>query len=142
MGTSVTGSNVLIYLTQSLSAGFEGKGLEVGSQAALNITGITTPGDTFEGIAIYVDRALPAPATEALVFFGSDSDVTVDGAIYAKNHRVQIHSDSFGASLSGGGLAIVADTLWVDSSNSTLDVQDAFSSFAGGSPINRPTLVE
>ncbi len=60
-GTSVSGSNVLIYLTESLNAGFEGKGLEVGSQAELNITGITTPGDPFEGIAIYVDRALPAP---------------------------------------------------------------------------------
>ena len=82
------------------------------------------------------------PPSEALVFFGSDSDVLVNGAIYVKNHRVQIHSDSFGASLGGGGLAIVADTLWVDSSDSTLDVQDAFSSFANGSPINRPTLVE
>ena len=139
-GTRVSGSNVLIYLTESLNAGFEGKGLEVGSGSEFDITGITTPGDPFEGIAIYVDRALPGP-DKAPVFFASASQVSVNGAIYAKNQLVQNHSESFATSVFGG-LAIVADRVWVDSSNSTLDVRDDFSSFAGGSPINRPTLVE
>ncbi|HUG82457.1 MAG TPA: Tad domain-containing protein [Bryobacterales bacterium] len=135
-GSRVYGRNVMIYLTDL--PGMEGKGLKVGSAGELDIT--APSGGVYNGIAIYVDRTLPYHKAD--VSFESASTISISGVIYAPNQIVRVHSNSQAGLTAGGGLAIVGDFVEVTSSGSGLRVSDDFSSYADGSPLKVPVLVE
>ena len=82
------------------------------------------------------------PFHTAEVTFNSGSTIQINGAIYAKNQIVRVHSGSNSENVAGGGLGIVADTIEVTSSDSFLEAKNDFSVFGNGSPFKRPTLVE
>ena len=139
-GAKVTGTETMLYFTN-----WPGKkpstGLKLGSKATLDLTSPTT-GD-YEGITIFVDRNLVnVPAHTADVSFESGSAVTINGGIYALNQVVRVHSQTAGSSGLGQGTVIVADTIEVTSTKTTLDVNADFSFLPGGSPIKQPALVE
>ena len=137
VGTTVQGSNVMIYLTDHPGAPFEGKGLVVGSAATLDITGRTA--DPYRALAIYVDRDLEYHKAD--VSFESDSTLKLSGMIYAPNQITRIHSGTFGYSSGGGdGVAIISDFLEVTSSVTGLYVDNDFS-FFGDEPLFREALL-
>ena len=68
--------------------------------------------------------------------------MTINGGIYALNQIVRVHSQSAGTSGLGLGTVIVADTIEVTSTGTTLDVNADFSFLPVGSPIKQPALVE
>ena len=137
-GTKVSGADVMIYLTDWEEEGLEGKGLKVGSAATLELSGPSS-GD-YEAIAIYVDRTLPFHTAD--VSFESGATTQINGAIYAKNQIVRVHSESNSENVAGGGLGIVADVVEVTSSSSFIEATNDFSFFGNGSPLKRPTMVE
>ena len=133
--TKVTGDGVMLYFTDW--GGLEGKGLKVGSASAIDLSAPTS-GD-YEGILIFVDRDLPFHTADISIESGSSA--VLNGVVYAKNQIVRVHSNA-STQTAGGGLAIVADTILVTSSDTLLELTNDFSSFASGSPLKRPTLVE
>ena len=139
-GASVTGTETMLYFT-NWPGEKESKGLKLGSGAILDLTSPTT-GD-YEGITIFVDRNIGnVPFQTADVSFESGSTVTINGGIYALNQIVRVHSQSAGTSGLGLGTVIVADTIEVTSTGTTLDVNADFSFLPGGAPIKQPALVE
>ena len=141
-GAKVTGTETMLYFT-NWPGEKPSTGLKVGSKATLDLTSPTT-GD-YEGITIFVDRNLGnVPFKTADVSFESESLVTINGAIYALNQIVRVHSQSLGGTGFGlgQGTAIVGDTILVTSSNSVMEVHADFSFLPGGSPIKQAVLVE
>ena len=141
--TKVTASGgVMLYFTDWPSDGKPSKGFLVGSGATFAITAPNS--GEYEGIAIFVDRDVnAAPYHDAGVRFESGSFVTVNGAIYAKNQIILVHSGSIaGTEGLGLGTVIVGDKVEVTSSDTIADVNADFSFLPGGSPIKKPTLVE
>ena len=140
VGTTVRGSDVMIYLTDHPGQAFEGKGLKVGSGAELDIRARLGADDPYRGIAIYVDRELEYHKAD--VSFESDSELELSGVIYAPNQITRIHSGTTGySSCGGGGIAIVTDFLEVTSSVTGLYVNNDFSFLEGDEPLFREALL-
>ncbi len=141
VGTNVTGTETMLYFTNWPAEGKESKGMKVGSAAEVDLTSPTS--GPYEGITIFVDRNLGnVPFHTADVSFESGSLATINGAIYARNQIVRVHSQSLSGNGFGQGTVIVADTIEVTSSATDMVVNSDFSFLPGGSPIKQPALVE
>ena len=139
VGTTVQGSDVMIYLTDHPGQAFEAKGLKVGSAAIFDVTGRLGADDPYRGIAVYSDRSLPYHTAD--VSFESDSTLNLSGVIYAPNQITRIHSGTVGFSAGGSGIAIVTDFLEVTSSITGLYVDNDFSFLEGDEPLFREALL-
>ena len=137
VGTTVVGSDVMIYLTDHPGQSYEGKGLKVGSASIFDVQGRTGANDPYRGITIFVDRDLPLHTAD--VSFESDSTLKLSGAIYAPNQITRIHSGTSGESTAGGGLAIISDIVEVTSSVTELHVDNDFNAFGG--PLFKEALL-
>ncbi len=139
VGTTVQGSDVMIYLTDHPGLAYEGKGLKVGSAAIFDVTGRLGADDPYRAMAIYVDRSLPPHTAD--VTFESASTLKLSGVIYAPDQITRIHSGTTGYSNpTGGGIAIISDFLEVTSSVTGLYVDNDFSLF-GDEPLFREALL-
>ena len=136
VGTTVIGSNVMIYLTVHPGQSYVQTGLKVGSTAIFDVQGRTGANDPYRGITIFVDRSIPNQTAD--VTFESASTLKLSGAIYAPNQITRIHSETVGESTAGGGLAIISDVVEVTSSNTGLYVDNDFAAFGG--PLFREAL--
>ncbi len=139
VGSTVQGSDVMIYLTDHPGQAFEAKGLKVGSAAILDVTGRLGANDPYRGMAIYSDRSTPYHTAD--VSFESDSTLNLSGVIYAPNQITRIHSGTVGFSTGGSGIAIVSDFLEVTSSVTGLYVNNDFSFLGGDEPLFREALL-
>ena len=134
--TEVTGSGVMFYATDWPGQA-SAEGILIGSGTTVTFSApISGP---YEAILMYVDRTLPFHTANVTVSSGATA--TFSGAIYAFNQSVAFHSNVSATSLSGAGVAVVADTVEV-SSGADVHIPADFSAFSGGSPIKRVTLLE
>ena len=134
--TEVTGTGVMFYATDWPGQA-SAEGILIGSGSTVTFTAPTS--GPYEAILMYVDRTLPFKTANITVSSGATA--TFSGAIYAFNQGVEFHSGVSATSLSGAGVAIVADTVEVTSGTDAFIPAD-FSAFSGGSPIKRVTLLE
>ena len=126
--TKVTASGgVMLYFTDWPGDGKTSQGFTVGSGSTFEITAPSS--GPYEGIAIFVDRNLSAANFHvADVSFESGAFVTVNGAIYAKNQIIRVHSEAIaGTEGLGQGTVLVGDFIEVTSSNTIADVNADFS---------------
>ncbi len=141
VGTRVTGTDVMIYLTDHPGLGYEGKGLKVGSASIFDLTGRTGADDPYRGIAIFVDRSLEFHMAD--VTFESESELYFAGVIYAPNQVTRIHSGATGYASSGAnGIAIVSDFVEVTSSLTELSFSNDFSYFGDEALFKEAILLE
>ena len=141
IGTRITGTDVMIYLTDHPGLGYVGKGLKVGSASIFDLTGRTGADDPYRGIAIFVDRSLDFHTAD--VTFESGSELYLGGVIYAPNQITRIHSGATGYATSGAaGIAIVSDFFEATSSLSELAFSNDFSYFGDEALFKEAILLE
>ncbi len=120
--TSLNGTGVTLY--------FQSGSLSMSSNTVLNLSAPTS--GTYAGIVIFQDRSDSTPLS-----LSSNSAMALTGAVYAPDSNLTLASNAFANVYS----ILVASTITI-ASNSTINLNNNYSSLPNGSPIKMAAMVE